>query len=190
MGRIELLLVKPINHVLGASPWAKERLRTHSGAHVGFAAGPLNCVMQIDGHGLLQAADRDGTDVLIQFPDDFLLTALVDRNRLMSSARISGAADVAETLAFVFRNLRWDIESDLASILGDIPARRLSLAGAAFLTSTQASGKRAMENLREYVAEESGLLPPSSAVIEFAGEVDRLRDDIARLEKRLQRLES
>lgn len=189
MGRIEALLVKPINHVLQASPWATERLRAHAGSHVGCVLGSLRCVMQIDPRGFLQASESTTTDVLIQFPDDFLLTALVDRSKLMSSARISGAADVAETLAFVFRNLRWDAEGDLADWVGDIPARRLSLAGAALLASTQASGRRVLQNIREFATEESGLLALADEIKEYASEVDRLRDDVARLEKRLQRLE-
>jgi hypothetical protein len=54
---------------------------------------------------------------------------LLDRDALFASVKLSGSADLAECLAFVFRNLGWDIEEDLASVLGDIPARRLALTG-------------------------------------------------------------
>ncbi len=188
MGQIETLLVKPVNHLLLASPWATERLHAHAGARVGFVAGPVRLVVQIDHQGLLRACEQEETDVLIELPEDFLLVAMVDRSRLMSSARISGAADIAETLAFVFRNLRWDAEGDLARYLGDIPARRLSMAGTSLLEGARSSSQRVVDNLREYLNEESGLLPNAVEVAEFARAVDQLRDDVARLEKRLQRL--
>ena len=190
MGRIEALLVKPVNHVLKATPWATERLRIHAGVHVGFGAGPFRCVMQIDAHGFLQASEIDETDVFIQFPDDFLVAAMVDRSRLMSSARISGTADVAETLAFVFRNLRWDVEGDLAGVLGDIPARRLTRMGSALFLSAQSAGERIVENLKEYAVEEAAVIVSTQEMQHFSSEVDVLRDDVARLEKRLQQLAS
>lgn len=190
MSRLEALLVKPLNHMLAGASWAKERLRRHTGAHVRMQAGPLLCMdLCIDGEGLFQAAtEAVSPDVSIELPTDFPARMLVARDSLMASAKLSGSADIAETLAFVFRHLRWDVEADLAAVIGDIPARRLSLAGARLIQDAGEAAARVGENLAEYARDESGLLVASEVVQDFSAQVDALRDDLARLEKRLIRL--
>jgi hypothetical protein len=64
-----------------------------------------------------QQAPGDGQHRL---PDDAPLIRADRSASLFSAATISGSADLAETLGFVFRNLRWDIEHDLSRVLGDI----------------------------------------------------------------------
>ena len=44
------------------------------------------------------------------------------------------------------------------------------------------------ENIREYLQEESGTLPSRYEVERFTRKVDALRDDVERLEARLNRL--
>lgn len=190
MSQLEALVVKPLNHVLAGSPWALERLRHHAGAHVRLRAGALlGLDLCIDGHGFFQAAQAHvEPDVDIELADDFPARLLLERDTLMASTRLSGSADVAETLAFVFRNLRWDIEGDLAAVLGDIPARRLSLAGSSLLNEVRTGAGRLSGNLAEYACEEAKLLVAQPEVGHFLREVDVLRDEMARLEKRIARL--
>lgn len=143
----------------------------------------------IDGHGFFQAAREDAEpDVGIELPADLPVRFLFNRESLSSSARLSGSADVAETLAFVFRNLRWDAEGDLASIIGDIPARRLSMAGSHLAGGVREGLGRLASNLAEYASEESELLVARPDVERFLNEVDLLRDETARIEKRIARL--
>jgi len=189
MSLSDRLLLVPLNHLIAQAPWASERLGRHAGARVAIAAGPLTLRLTIDGSGLLQAADTVAEpDVRIELPDDFAVRALTDRSKLMSGARLSGAADVAETLAFVFRNLRWDAEGDLAAVIGDIPARRLSLAASALARNTRDGLSRLGANFAEYASNEGELLADPAAVKNFVSAVDALRDDLARLDKRVERL--
>jgi ubiquinone biosynthesis protein UbiJ len=50
------------------------------------------------------------------------------------------------------------------------------------------AAQRFGENLAEFLAEESAILAASSNTSHFVAAVDGLRDDVARLEKRIQRL--
>ena len=49
-------------------------------------------------------------------------------------------------------------------------------------------GAATESNARDYLQEESGLLPGAGELDRFVREVDRLRDDLERLELRLDRI--
>jgi len=189
MAGIDQLLFAGLNHLLRNEAWARERLRPFSGAQILIVAGPFKLNLLIDEQGLLTkgAADQP-VDVTLTLPADAPLRFLLDRNSLFSSVKLAGAADVAESLAFVFRNLRWDVEGDLAGVVGDIPARRISLLGARLAGELQDSARKLGVNVVEYATEDSALLAPGRDIDSLGRAVDTLRDDLARLEQRIKRL--
>ena len=199
------LIAAVANHLLAQSGWAMGRLRPYAGRSAQIVVGakeeaagpdtmqrrPLLFPFVIGADGLLHSSSsRDAApDVTLHLPAD-ALSAFPSGGlqAVMGRVQVSGAADLAETLGFVFRHLRWDGEADLARLLGDIPAHRLSLwAGQAWRWQKEAS-RRLLANGLEYLVEERGVVPSRQVVHGYAQEVDRLRDDLARLEKRLQRL--
>lgn len=183
------IIVAILNHLLQAEPWASERLRTHAGAQALIRAGRVELHLAIDGTGLFERAQATpAPDVTISLPGDAPVRLMLDRGRLFQAAKLSGSADLAETLAFVFRNLHWDIEADLAHLVGDIPARRLEMLRRSMARQATESLTRVFQNFAEYANEDSGLLAPPRDVADFVGAVDVLRDDLARLEKRLTSL--
>lgn len=186
---VDKLLVSALNHLLQAEPWARERLRPHAGAQVAIAGGPLQLNLYIDAQGLLAVGGPSGTpEVSVRLAADTPARLLLDRNSLFSSVKIAGSVDIAESLAFVFRHLRWDAEADLANLVGDIPARRLALLAGRVGHQAQESVRRLIDNMAEYAIEDSTLLAAERDVASFAKAVDQLRDDLARLEKRIARL--
>lgn len=188
MQTVHKLVFTGLNHLLQGETWARDRLRHHTGAQVLIEAGPLSLNLRIDEHGLLCIGEPRPPAVTITLPVDTPVRFLLDRDNLFSAVKIAGAVDVAETLAFVFRHLEWDVEADLASVLGDIPARRLVRLGKQFGQRLQDGTRRLAENMVEYTTEDSALLAPRGDVARFAKDVDHLRDDLARLEKRIARL--
>ncbi|WP_265945262.1 ubiquinone biosynthesis accessory factor UbiJ [Dechloromonas sp. A34] len=186
---VDKLLVSALNHLLQAESWARERLRPHAGAQVSIAGGPLQLNLRIDAQGLLAAGSSSGIpDVSVTLAADTPARFLIDRNSLFSSVKIAGAVDIAESLAFVFRHLRWDAEADLANLVGDIPARRLALFAARVGSQAQESARRLIDNMAEYAIEDSTLLAAKRDVVSFGKAVDQLREDLAHLEKRIARL--
>jgi ubiquinone biosynthesis protein UbiJ len=189
MEAFELLVSRALNHLIRAESWAQARLVGHSGAQIRMDAGPFNLSLGIDQQGLFHAGDKRGEpDVRISLPSDMPFRLLGGRDSLFSSVRLGGSADIAESLAFVLRNLRWDAEADLAQVLGDIPARRLALLAASLAQAMQNALGRGAANFAEYAVEESGLLAASRDLNAFGSGVNQLRDDVARLEKRISRL--
>lgn len=106
----------------------------------------------------------------------------------MRAAHIEGSAEFAEALGFVIRNLRWDAEEDLSKVVGDIAAHRMVSTTREFAAWQQQAARNFGENLAEYFTEEQPLIARRIAITDFSADIDRLRDDVARLEKRLQRL--
>jgi ubiquinone biosynthesis protein UbiJ len=127
-------------------------------------------------------------DVTVTVPADAVGHAIFEREKLFSAVKLGGAADVAESFAFVLRNLRWDVESDLAQFVGDIPARRLNLLGNSLFLDVRNGFQKLAENFKEYAIEDSLLLAADRNIYDFGLEVNRIRDDVDRLEKRISKL--
>lgn len=183
------LIFASINHLLANESWATDRLRHFSGSQVLIQAGLFDLNLLINEQGMFAVGDKTlQPDVTLTLPDDAAVRLVTDRASLFSSVKLSGSADIAESLAFVMRHLRWDVEADLATLIGDIAARRVTLSGVELANQFQDGVKRAAENLVEYATEDSRLLAPNREIRVFCSAVDSLRDDVARLEKRLARL--
>lgn len=180
-----------VNHLLAGEDWARARLAGFAGQTASFEIGRKSLRVSILESGLLVVAAPDSlVSVNVALPEDAVVRLLIDRESVFSAARISGSVDLAETFAFVFRHLRWDAEHDLAQVLGDVAARRAVRLAKALLSWQSSSRRRLVASLAEYLGAEDGALAQRSAVERFCSEVDVLRDDLARLEKRLQRAES
>lgn len=191
MDSVIRLGVRGLNHIVANESWATERLRKHAGAHVRMVGGPLTIQLAIDQMGLFHLAHGSAEpDVRLRLPSDFVARMLMDRDNMFSAVKLEGSVDLAESLAFVFRNLAWDVEADLAAMIGDIPAHRLVRMGRSIATALRRSVSNAADNLREYAVDESALLANEGDITGFAGAVSALRDDVARLEKRVARFGS
>ena len=186
---IEKLLPAFLNHQLAHESWALDRLIKHAGSIVHLLIGPADLYLLIDERGQFVAGDKTQVaDVTLALPNDVMAKLIFDRDAMFGAFKISGSADIAETLAFVLRNLRWDVEGDMAKLIGDIPARRFARMGAALLLQLKQNINRVGENVAEYATEDSFLLTSRQSIQMFVCNVDTLRDDVARLEKRLNRL--
>lgn len=189
MGMLERLLCRPLNHVLIQSEWAPERLKPFTGAQLRMAVGALCIDLVINAAGTFEVGDAARpADVTVTLPADTFVLLVTDRARVFPSAKLSGSADLAEALGFVFRNLSWDAEADLAQLIGDVPAHRLERLRQSVFAQTQQAFQRTADNVSEYLREETALLVRQDEVVQFNDAVSVLRDDLARLEKRLSRL--
>jgi|APMI01.1.fsa_nt_gi ubiquinone biosynthesis protein UbiJ len=181
-----------INHLLAGEAWARDRLKVFAGKTVRLEQGALCLSLAISSNGLFfVATGKQATeDVSITLPSDAPLRALTDRSSLFTAAKISGSAELAESLGFVFRNLRWDVESDLSLLVGDIAARRL-VEGSKQLVKwhVQQTTNLAL-NVAEYFTEEKPAIARSQNISAFCRDVGDLRDAMDRLENRVASLES
>ncbi|MDD3352470.1 SCP2 sterol-binding domain-containing protein [Zoogloea sp.] len=179
-----------LNSLLADAPWARQKLMPFAGRNAMLSLEPLNIGLGIDGDGYFTEAAGSEADVQLVLPLASLPKLLSGPDALMADIRISGNADFADALGFVLRKLRWDGEEALSRIIGDIAARRAVLTGRSLVHWHLQGARSVVENLSEYLSEEQPLLVKRNALEDLAGAVADLRDDLARLEKRLGKLKN
>lgn len=183
--------LKFVNHVLIGTTWARTRLKPFAGLSARFSFGPFAVPVTVSDVGLFTASEQNTTAaVCIQLPANAPLRALTDRPSLFAAAQISGSAEFAEALGFVFRNLRWEAEDDLSRLVGDVAAHRLLQGGRRFGQWQLQRAKNLALNVAEYLTEEIPVIARHTDIEHFCSAVDVVRNDCTRLEKRLQKLES
>ena len=185
------VIVPALNHVLSQEPWAISRLLPYAGKSLLLVASPIELLLLVSPTGMFSAADNctEPPSVTVTLPNDSVLKFISgDHTTVLSAARLSGSADFAETIAFVFRNLRWDVEADLASVFGDIPAHRAFGAIQKFIEWQKQSATNLGRNFQEYLTEDSGQIVDQRTIAALCRDIDGLSDDIARLEKRISKL--
>lgn len=135
------------NHVIAGEPVAAQRLRVHAGRVL---------VLSLEGWpALLPAVPPLGIRVtpagLLEWcgdelPDTPELRVTVDAsNPALALVRalggekprieVAGDAQFATDVNWLFDNLRWDLEDDLAKVVGDAPARELAKFGGSVATA-------------------------------------------------------
>ncbi len=182
--------IAALNHLLAAETWARDKLKPHAGQCVEFRSPPLPALrLDILDTGLLRAAAKDAApNLVVSIGPAALPAALRGEDALLREIGIEGNADLAGTVQYLFRHLRWDIAEDLSKVFGDVIAQRVVSEGKRFAAWNREAGLRLAQNFAEYWIEEQPLLARPTEVRQFLADADRLRDDLARLEKRIENL--
>jgi len=181
-----------VNHLLRGAPWACEQLAPFAGSVVRVSVPPVSALVRLEPDGTLAQASADAeaaATIRASAPTAARLFLLAD-----AAARrdviVEGDVALASALSGVLSNLRWDVEEDLSRVVGDIAAHRMVQAGSGVLQWQRRTATRLAQSLAEYWTEERPLLASREAVRDFVDAVAALRDDVERLDKRIERLAS
>ena len=187
---LELPPIAGINHVLTQHEWARQRLAPFAGQVVELRLPPLpELRFAIRDDGLLKSADRHVAPALsVLIKPAAVPMLLAHDERALHDLEFSGSAELAQVLQQLFRNLQWDVEADLSRVFGDVLAHRMANAGRELFAWQREASLRIGQNLAEYWTEEQPLIARHSDLTAFNAGVDALRDDVERLEKRLDLL--
>jgi len=184
-------LAPALNHLLRRASWARERLAAHAGKTVCFDLPPLTVSLEILATGET-AAGNPATAATTTFrlsPGLALRIAATGRDA-WREVETSGDLSLARDVLYIAENLRWDAEEDLSRVFGDILAHRIAGAGNAFLRWQRTSADSLVRQATAYWTEEQPLIASRPLLEQFARDIDALRDDVARFEKRLDHLAS
>lgn len=178
-----------INHLLAQENWARDKLSRHAGKVACFDAGVMAVRLRVASDGMVQAASADApTNVTIRAKLSDLPLMAQNREHAFSYVQIEGDADFANTISQLSENLRWEAEHDLSRWIGDIAATRIVGGVRGALETARTTQQRFAENVAEYFLDEKPLLVRPQAVADFSGDVTKLRDDVERLAKRIEKL--
>jgi ubiquinone biosynthesis protein UbiJ len=131
------------NHVLAAEPVAQQRLRDHAGRciQLQFEHWPTllpalpPTAFRITPAGLVEWCGNDvPAEPELRVAIDASNPALMFARSLVGERpriEVAGDAAFATDVNWLFDNLRWDVQDDLARIVGDAPAREITRLGRA-----------------------------------------------------------
>jgi ubiquinone biosynthesis accessory factor UbiJ len=106
-----------------------------------------------------------------------------------SGIRIEGSADIAQAFSELLSTARPDFEEELSRVIGDVAAHQVGNAARALLDFGRRAAGTLAQNTAEYLQEEGRDVPARTEAEELHADIDRLRDDVERLEARLALLQ-
>ncbi|RZT43160.1 ubiquinone biosynthesis accessory factor UbiJ [Cupriavidus agavae] len=196
-------IVAALNHLIEQEPWACSLLAPFAGRVIVFDAAAFALSLRVTGQGCIELAppaELAAVTLLVPLQQWPLVVADVAEGgqaAAMRHVRIEGDAELANAVSTLARNLRWDAAEDLSRALrgvmggpvSDSVAQRVVDGARQAHESATRVGRALLDNVTEYLLDEQPTLVRHAALDGFSADVARLRDDLARLEKRLERLE-
>ena len=180
-----------LQHLMAQNTWAADALMPYAGKHIAIQVLLLKAHLFIQENGQLSLApDSSTADATLTMNPSTIIRLMSGDTSATHLVKIDGDSELAMRVSQILSDLRWDIEQDLSLAIGDIPAHQLGRMHRAASQYGKQQIKNLAEMLVEYWQEEQPLLAKPRHVAQFISEVDRLREDSARLEKRIQRLQA
>lgn len=178
-----------INHLLLREPWASASLAPFAGKVAWLDTGLIKIQLQVAADGSVgPAAACALPDLTIRLKLADLPLLAQNRERAFSYVGLEGDVNLAGVISQLTQSLRWEAEADLAHWVGDIAAGRVAGGARAALDAAHSTGRKLADNCAEFLLEEQPMLVRPGAVTEFSRAVNRIRDDVERLQQRIEKL--
>jgi ubiquinone biosynthesis protein UbiJ len=178
-----------LNHLLKSASWARERLRPFAGKIARFELTPFTVAFTILETGeVADAPAASAPDASFALSPGIALRMLGGDSGAWQKVTVAGDDALAREVLYIAQNLKWDVEEDLSRVIGDVAAHRLATAAGELRRWQRDSTRSFTRAMAAYWTEEQPLVAAKPNVERFVREVDTLRDDVARLEKRIEQL--
>jgi ubiquinone biosynthesis accessory factor UbiJ len=184
------LVTRFLQHLTSQNEWSRPYLQPFAGKTIqfNFVLAKANLLILEDG-SLVLAGETATPEASIHLPPSLAMRLLAGDENAKMHIKIDGDAHLATEISKVLQNMRWDIEEDLSKVVGDIAAYKIGEISKKTFAETKKQSINAVEMLSEYWQEEKNILAKKRHVEAFNTNVDALVSDVARFEKRLQKLE-
>ncbi|MEN9848957.1 MAG: hypothetical protein RL368_1697 [Pseudomonadota bacterium] len=183
-----------LNHALHLAPQSLAKMAALSGKRIRIEVLDLNLNFTLlpSRHNILIFSSYKGeADTCIQGAPFSLLRLLLQTEANLASMpeiTVHGDLGVAQQLQKIIQHLEIDWEEQFSKVLGDVPAHGIGSLLRRGHQHLRESIDSLHSNLEDYLQQETQQLPATSEVDHFLNATDHLRDDVARLEQRIQRL--
>ena len=186
---LKAISTRILQHIITQNSWANGMLQPFAGKSAQFNISLINTTLVILENGSLAIAGEINTpDAVVTIPPSLLLRLIAKDESAKLKINIEGDTHLASELAKVLSSMRWDYEDDLSKLIGDVPANKMGEFSRQTTKTIKDTTTNLAEMLSEYWQEEAPLIAKKRHVEEFNASVDSLRADVARFEKKLQKL--
>ena len=185
------LVTKFMQHISNQNNWSRPYLTPFAGKTVQFDFVLLKANLLILEDGSLSLAGETAiADATVHIPPSLALRLLAKDEAAKMFIKIDGDTHLATELSKVLQNMRWDIEEDLSHVTGDIAAFKIGEFSKKTFSEMKQQSINAAEMLSEFWQEEKPILAKKRHVEQFNADVDTLKSDVARLEKKLDKFQA
>jgi ubiquinone biosynthesis protein UbiJ len=185
-----------LNRNLPRSPRAQELCESLKGKAVRIEAEGLGWRLECESLGTSLKLTKAGHE---RTPDAEIAGSLLSLAALAGAnpeeviqrgdVRIRGDAELAQKFRELAMLLRPDVEEELSRLVGDTPAHQALRLARAVSGFGRRAARTGVRNVAEYLAHERGDLVPRAEAEDFYRGVERLREDLDRLDARTRLLE-
>lgn len=186
---IKPLVTRFLQHLTSQNQWSKPYLTPFAGKVIqfNFVLAKANLLILEDG-SLAIGGETASPEASIHLPPSLALRIVAGDEAAKMQIKVDGDTHLATEFSKVLQHMHWHIEEDLSHFVGDIAANKIGSSTKKILSSAKQQAIDAAEMLSEYWQEEKNILAKKRHVEQFNANVDALVSDVARAEKRLQKL--
>ena len=186
---IKPLVTRFLQHLTSQNQWSKPYLTPFAGKVIqfNFVLAKANLLILEDGT-LAIGGETSSPEASIHLPPSLALRIVAGDEAAKMQIKVDGDTHLATEFSKVLQHMHWHIEEDLSHFVGDIAANKIGSSTKKILSSAKQQTIDAAEMLSEYWQEEKNILAKKRHVEQFNANVDALVSDVARFEKRLQKL--
>ncbi len=183
------LTTRLLQHLFSQNTWAYAALQPFAGKSVRFNIKPITTTLAVLENGNLALAGEVNTaDATVSMSPSVALRLLANDDSAKMLINIEGDTHLAAELSKVLQGISWDYEEDLSKLIGDITANKLGQWGRDTSAGLKKQSINIAEMVSEYWQEEMPMIAKKRHVEQFIFDVDALRADVDRTEKRLDKL--
>lgn len=187
-------ITRILNRNIGETTPARELCERLDGTTVAVRVRDTALAMYFEiSNGVIALTTDSDSD-----PDILITGSLLTLARMAGSSgeealrdgtlQITGDVRTAKAFQELLDCAKPDIEEELSSLIGDAAAHRLGSFARGVGSWSRDARSTMGSNVREFLQEESRDLPSRYELERFTKQLDALRDDVARLEARFDRL--
>ncbi|MBC7788058.1 MAG: hypothetical protein H7Z18_11695 [Methylophilaceae bacterium] len=176
-------------HLLSQNTWAFSALQPFGGQSVKFRISAIDTSLVILENGNLAIGGNTASpDAIVTISANVALRLIMRDATAKSQIDINGDTHLVAELTRVLQNISWDYEEDLSKFTGDAVAHKLGEWSRETIAGVKKQSLNVAEMVSEYWQEEMPMIAKKRHVEAFVNEVDILRADVERTEKRLDKL--
>ncbi len=192
-GGVAVALEAVINRAISLDPESRESLAELNNRVIAIELAQLQwrIVTRVDDHRirLLTAFDGNADATIRGTPTALAKMGLnKDQSPASSNVTFSGDPELGQTFQRIINRFEIDWEGELAKLTGDVIAHQVGNTAKQFFSWLKHAGSSLEQTAADYVRHETRTAVGQDEVDAFCSKVDTLRNDVGRLEQRLQRL--